>query len=98
LLQYIINSLEVEQTVVHLHLSTQPTWPQLCACLVFCLLSFLHLPSPPVRFLGQAHAGHERWCPNRDLRERQCLDGYLTMGKLEAWDMEILSKKCMYKI
>jgi hypothetical protein len=25
LLQYIINSLEVEQTVVHLHLSTQPT-------------------------------------------------------------------------
>jgi hypothetical protein len=26
---------------------------------MFCLLSFVlsHLPSPPVRFLGQAHAG-----------------------------------------
>jgi hypothetical protein len=44
---------------VCLHPSTQPTWPQLYACLFFCLLSFLHLPSPPVRFLGQACAGHK---------------------------------------
>jgi hypothetical protein len=46
--------------LVSLHLSTQPTWPQLYAGFVFCLLSFLHLPSPSVKFLGQAHAGHER--------------------------------------
>jgi hypothetical protein len=35
----------------------KPTWPQLYACFVFCLLSFLHLPLPSVRFLGQARAG-----------------------------------------
>jgi hypothetical protein len=49
---YIINSLEVDETVVCLHLSAQPTWPQLCACFIFWLLSFLNLLSPPVRFLG----------------------------------------------
>jgi hypothetical protein len=38
---------------VCLHPSTQPTWPQLYACFVFCLLSFLHLLSPSVRFLEQ---------------------------------------------
>jgi hypothetical protein len=56
---YIINSLEVEGAVVCLHPNAQTTWPQLCACLVFCFLSFLHLLLPPVRFLGQAHMGHE---------------------------------------
>jgi hypothetical protein len=30
-----------------LHLSTQPTWPQLYACLVFCLLSFSASPVIP---------------------------------------------------
>jgi hypothetical protein len=33
-------------SVEHLHPSAQSTWPQLCARLVFCLLSFLHLLSP----------------------------------------------------
>jgi hypothetical protein len=47
--------------LVCLHLSTQPTWPQLCVCFVFCLLSFLHLPLPPVRFLGQAHVARETY-------------------------------------
>jgi hypothetical protein len=46
--------------------STQPTWPPLYACLVFSLLSFLHLPLPSVRFIGQAHSGCKRWCLNRD--------------------------------
>jgi hypothetical protein len=51
LLLYVINSMEVEETAaVCLHLHTQPTWPQFFACLVFCLLSFLHLPSPSFRF------------------------------------------------
>jgi hypothetical protein len=54
---YIINLLEV----VCLHLSTQPTWPQLYACLVSCLLSFSASPVTSVRFLGQARVGHERW-------------------------------------
>jgi hypothetical protein len=58
---------------VCLHLSAQPTWPQLFRMFVCCLLSFLHLPSPPVRFLGQAHVGHERWHLNR----------YLTTGNLK---------------
>jgi hypothetical protein len=47
---YIVNLLEVEGAVVCLHLSTQPTWPQPCACLVFCLLSFLHLLFPQLGF------------------------------------------------
>jgi hypothetical protein len=55
---YIISSLAVDVAAVRLHVSSQPTWPQLCACLVFCLLClFLYPPSPPVRFLGQACAG-----------------------------------------
>jgi hypothetical protein len=37
------------------------SWPQLYVCLVFCLLSFLHLPSPSVRFLGQAHLVLEKY-------------------------------------
>jgi hypothetical protein len=37
----------------------KPTWPQLYACFDFCLLSFLHLPLPSVRFLGQACTGCE---------------------------------------
>jgi hypothetical protein len=36
--------------------------------LVFCLLSFLHLPLPPVRFLGQARVG----CENTLARLEQC--------------------------
>jgi hypothetical protein len=44
---------------VCLHPITQPTWLPLYACFVFCLLSFLHLPSPSVRFVGQAHMGHK---------------------------------------
>jgi hypothetical protein len=38
LLLYIINSLAVDEAVVCLHQSTQPTWPQLCAFMssVFC--------------------------------------------------------------
>jgi hypothetical protein len=56
--------------VVCLHPSAQPTWPQISTCSVFCLLSFLHHLSSPVRFLGQAHAGHKRWHKNRDLKER----------------------------
>jgi hypothetical protein len=39
---------------VCLHPSAQTTWPQIYACFVSCLLSFLHLLSPSVRFLGQA--------------------------------------------
>jgi hypothetical protein len=40
--------------------SEHPAYPaQLCACFFFCLLSFLYLLSPSVRFLEQAHAGHE---------------------------------------
>jgi hypothetical protein len=45
LLLYLINTLELGR-VVCVHLSTQPTWPQLYTCFVFCLLSFLHLQSP----------------------------------------------------
>jgi hypothetical protein len=45
-------------------------------------LSFLNLLLLPVRFLGRAHAGQERWCPNRDL----------TMEELEAQEEETLSK------
>jgi hypothetical protein len=48
--------------LVCLHPGAQPIWPQIYVCLVFCLLSFLHLPSSPVRFIGQACAGHET-CP-----------------------------------
>jgi hypothetical protein len=55
---YIISTLEVG-VLMCLHPSTQPTWLQLYACFVFCLLSFLHLHSPPVRFLQQACVGHE---------------------------------------
>jgi hypothetical protein len=41
---YIINLLEVDEAVVCLHQSAQPTWPQLSACLssVFCLFSISH--------------------------------------------------------
>jgi hypothetical protein len=59
-------------------LPRQPTWLQLSAC-----LSFLNFPSLPVMFLGLAHAGHQRWLPNRDL----------TMGELEAWDEQTVSEK-----
>jgi hypothetical protein len=48
-----------------------------------CLLSFLNFLSLPVRILRRARASCERWRRNRDL----------TMGKLEAWDEETLSKK-----
>jgi hypothetical protein len=41
--------------------SEHPAYLALDLCsLVFCLLSFLHLPPPSVRFLGQARVGHER--------------------------------------
>jgi hypothetical protein len=50
-----------------------PLTPAVCM-FVFCLLSFLHLHSPPVRLIGQACMDRERWCLNRDL----------TMGELEA--------------
>jgi hypothetical protein len=46
-------------------------------------LSILNLPLPPVRFLGQACRGHERWHLNRDL----------TTEELEARDKETLSMK-----
>jgi hypothetical protein len=46
LLLCIINALEAAGLVC-LNQSTQPTWPQLYACFVHCLLSFLHLPLPP---------------------------------------------------
>jgi hypothetical protein len=49
---YVINSLEVDAAVVCLCQSTQLTWPQHFCMFVFCLLSFLNLPSLPVRFLG----------------------------------------------
>jgi hypothetical protein len=41
---YKINLLEVEEAVVCLHQSAQPTWPQLSACLssVFCVFSISH--------------------------------------------------------
>jgi hypothetical protein len=42
-------------------------WSSVC-----CL--FLHVSSPSVRFIGQAHVGHESWSPNRDLRVRWGLD------------------------
>jgi hypothetical protein len=57
---YIINSLEVEEAGVSP--SEHPAYlAQLYASFVFCLLSFLHLPSPPVRFLGQACPAHENY-------------------------------------
>jgi hypothetical protein len=70
LLLYIINSLEVGGWLLCLHPSTQPTWPQLYACLVFCLLSFLHLPVPSVRFLGQIHPEQKSFSLNRNMRMR----------------------------
>jgi hypothetical protein len=57
LLLYIINALEVGGVLVCLHPSAQACLAQLYVCFVCCLLSFLHLPSPSVRFLGQACAG-----------------------------------------
>jgi hypothetical protein len=38
------------EAVARLHLSTQHTRSQLSACLSVYPVSFLHLPSPPVRF------------------------------------------------
>jgi hypothetical protein len=57
LLLYIINALEVAKGLVSLHLSTQPTWPQLYACFI-CYLFFPTSPiAPQLTFLGQTHAG-----------------------------------------
>jgi hypothetical protein len=47
--------------------------PALCM-FCFCLLSFLHLPSPPVRFLGSPCAGHEKESINRIHRKLKKLN------------------------
>jgi hypothetical protein len=64
---YIINSLEVDEDVVCLYPNTQPTWLQHFCMFVFCLLSFLNLLMPLVKFLGHALMGHKRRHLDRDL-------------------------------
>jgi hypothetical protein len=40
--------------------------------LVFYLLSFLHLPVPPVRVIGQAHTGHENFTIQKTTESWAC--------------------------
>jgi hypothetical protein len=64
---YIINSLEVEEAGCVSIWAHKLTWPQFYVCFVCCLLSFLHLLSPSVRFLGQACSGCETFLQLDDI-------------------------------
>jgi hypothetical protein len=45
--------------LLHLQMSIQPTWPQLCACLVFCLFSFFYISHHLVSRIS--------WCVTREV-------------------------------
>jgi hypothetical protein len=71
---YIMNSLEVEGGWwVSIQVPSLPgpsfmhVWSSVCSL-------FLHLLLPSVRFIGQAHVGHERWHLNWNLGVRCHLD------------------------
>jgi hypothetical protein len=63
----------------------QPTWRQLYACLFFCLSSFLHLLSSPVRFLRTSLCGARDHLSNHSALMRLVKHSNCDCGGSSSW-------------
>jgi hypothetical protein len=80
-LLYIINSLEVEGAGVSPS-EQQPTWPQLCACLVFCLFVFSGISHHPQLGFQDKLVQGTRLRLSSVFGSGQCCNGYFETLKV----------------